>query len=1586
MDAEGAVAKATSVESECAALRTECASLRARLAVCEAQAQSDKDALSQASKAAAQAAVEYSALQEQVARGASERLEQEQQVDELRQALDSEILACAQIKDKLQALQDELDARSVRVEGLETELSQQKITAHKMQEKVSLAQASMQTEKKRLEEQIQEHYDQVVHSKSEVDKLSRETERLGCKVTELEALMCQRDAQLSSAQAELDQLREQQGLQRAEHEHQLQVLKDKGDALTQERDALSLQLDSTEALVQTSRQDRMQADEQVKASVRALHGPSACACAPAAGQPQANANWWRLQATEARARVEKLEAELKEVEDNVQTHLINIHKLSERAEAAEASLELATQRAVVLEAQAKSALRESIDMQTCINEEKKARKDALEELSNAKAESHATLQAQLKAIQSLESSLETMRSEMSGKEVALKEALAEITTVQSELEQKQHALDAAREESSTLHLSIASAEKRMRDGEQEHARISSALADSKDRFAVRSAEIETLQKKCNSLESCLEEREQALTVSTATIEEQEEALAALRREAVAKETAHAGVVSERDAVVAEARREAEDTAVALAKATEEAAQARASLEATTTRLHELQKEHSDALGELAGRETAMAERESQVEAALRASLSSLTQDFECKCQEVVDVQAEMAGLLREHALQMQEAKDRFDEQHALMFHRLQEQEGQSATDSLTEKHSAVLKEIEAKHAAEILVLTGRHDKSLDSLRASHASEMESKQQHFQDTIASASKQHAHQLQSLSQQRQLDRHDNAHRMDKLRQDLDRLDRDLEAAREQVYTLCSHTGCMYACATHLGSALRHDLEAFARAFRELVVILEEDVDERACAAQEDTCTAGQVTLSNTVHHQDELVAATTAVVSDLSHIRSCFSELVAAVKADSEQQGNEKYVQTRQAKAQASVMELQQGLLSAQHDLVNIVECTKLALEEDVQCRMSFELGKGMCDEVEATLDRLQHSVRLVKDEARLRKESSVLLDAGPSVNAQLSDWQDSVQELEEKLQRALDAQEEAKTSFDAHTSKLEEELAEAAELLEATGTAEDALRAELAEARSQLAGAQEREDELQRDLNEALACLKAIQDEREMGGIEMGGMLSGFATDADTHQGSGCGSDGGAVPSLRHLASDKLGQQPLEEPSEDYNGLHSGAPHPNATAVHSPMAYSSVESGVKLGQDDMEVAFNHDTEVAFNHLTVLTSLQEKVAAQHMRILQLEDEVDRARSAEPSHGLEAHARAAAPLLPNGTQHAGGDVQGPAASDLHARPPHLLCSAGACEHEDVLEDVRAELLDLCASLDTQDGLEWDEETGSDDVFDMLQVVQRALRQKHLQVEYLTESLVNAPSTGEVGTLTAQKAMLTAQLAAALDRLGQADRQLPFEGPAAAEGRRAMTDKHTCSGHPIALELPDAKLHAAEVQGRVDEMAQLLAAKEKEVGMLQMKVMAQAQVVQVMTEHQHSTAQRLHAWLLKIGTASHSSAGEPGPQSGHRSPGLVARDEGMGSEGNGTASRRDSGENGHAGGVLTDAQVRESVGTVLRERETLLTSARAKDDKIAALKLEHKALEAKMLGVQTAHLEALAQRDATIRALQFALAGVGR
>ena len=270
MDAEGAVAKATSAESECAALRSECASLRARLAVCEAQAESDTDALSQASKAAAQAAVECRALQKQVARGASEKLEQEQQVNELRQALDSETLACAQMKDKLQALQDELNVRSAHVAGLETELSQQKCSALTMEEKFSLAQASMQTEKVRLEERIQEHYDQVVLGKSEVHKLSAETERLGCKVTELEALTCQRDAQLSSARAELDQLREQQGLQRADREHELQVLKDKGDALTQERDALSLHLDSTEALLQTSRQDRMRADELVKASVRAF--------------------------------------------------------------------------------------------------------------------------------------------------------------------------------------------------------------------------------------------------------------------------------------------------------------------------------------------------------------------------------------------------------------------------------------------------------------------------------------------------------------------------------------------------------------------------------------------------------------------------------------------------------------------------------------------------------------------------------------------------------------------------------------------------------------------------------------------------------------------------------------------------------------------------------------------------------------------------------------------------------------------------------------------------------------------------------------------------------------------------------------------------------------------------------------------------------------------------------------------------------------------------------------------------------------------------------------------------------------------
>jgi hypothetical protein len=57
IDVEGARAKATSAESECAALRTECASLRERLAVCELQVEHNSIDLSHALDAAAQAAV-----------------------------------------------------------------------------------------------------------------------------------------------------------------------------------------------------------------------------------------------------------------------------------------------------------------------------------------------------------------------------------------------------------------------------------------------------------------------------------------------------------------------------------------------------------------------------------------------------------------------------------------------------------------------------------------------------------------------------------------------------------------------------------------------------------------------------------------------------------------------------------------------------------------------------------------------------------------------------------------------------------------------------------------------------------------------------------------------------------------------------------------------------------------------------------------------------------------------------------------------------------------------------------------------------------------------------------------------------------------------------------------------------------------------------------------------------------------------------------------------------------------------------------------------------------------------------------------
>jgi chromosome segregation ATPase len=270
IDVEGARAKATSAESECATLRTECASLRERLAACEAQVEHNNIALPHALDAAGQAAVDCRALQQQVATGVKEKQEQVQQVGKLRQVFDDENFVCSQMRDKLHALQDELNASNVHAVDLETELLQQKSTVHKMEEQFSLAQASMQMEKKTLEERIQERSDQVARSKSEVDKLSREMERLGCKVEELQALKCQQDEQLSSAQTQLDHLREQQGLQRAELEQELHVLQHNVVALTQETDALTCQIEQKEVLLQTSRQDKVRADEEVSASVCAF--------------------------------------------------------------------------------------------------------------------------------------------------------------------------------------------------------------------------------------------------------------------------------------------------------------------------------------------------------------------------------------------------------------------------------------------------------------------------------------------------------------------------------------------------------------------------------------------------------------------------------------------------------------------------------------------------------------------------------------------------------------------------------------------------------------------------------------------------------------------------------------------------------------------------------------------------------------------------------------------------------------------------------------------------------------------------------------------------------------------------------------------------------------------------------------------------------------------------------------------------------------------------------------------------------------------------------------------------------------------
>ena len=339
------------------------------------------------------------------------------------------------------------------------------------------------------------------------------------------------------------------------------------------------------------------------------------------------------------------------------------------------------------------------------------------------------------------------------------------------------------------------------------------------------------------------------------------------------------------------------------------------------------------------------------------------------------------------------------------------------------------------------------------------------------------------------------------------------------------------------------------------------------------------------------------------------------------------------------------------------------------------------------------------------------------------------------------------------------------------------------------------------------------------------------------------------------------------------------------------------------------------------------LKEMTGLREKVTAQQARILSLEDQL-RVRSAAPS------------LLAPSPSSGGAD-----------------CVSSECEHQEVLEEARAELLRVCSSLQGDNGLDWSQEGCSDDMFDMIDLVQQALRLKALQVEYLTESLINSPSSGEVGTLMAKNAALMAQLSAALRRIRDSE----------AHGTRHGSPRKRGAGAGEDSSMLDQGSAEAEMREQVGEMALLMAAKEQQIEALHVKILAQAELLQGVDEGRHATAQRLESWLLEILSSNgrHSWAGEALDDPSH--------DAGHAQFGNGIDARM-------------PPEVRGAVAEVLKEREALLSRVRSRDDTIAGLESEVRSCESRIQTLKDASIEALEQRDATIEALRAALSDAPR
>ena len=775
--------------------------------------------------------------------------------------------------------------------------------------------------------------------------------------------------------------------------------------------------------------------------------------------------------------------ELTEAQDAVESHLVNIHKLSDRATAAEESAAEASERAHVLESQAKAALLESIEMQRRINDEKNARKETLEELAAVRATSDAIIAKVEGRLGEVEGEHRKTMEELAGREAKLAAADSSIATLQAEhAALKDEArrcwedLERSRGEVSEKEGLLAEALSRGADLERQMG--DAQRAADRDRATVEAKEAELRR-----LTAAAEEQGGVLSEQQATIARRDEELAAVRDEMARRAKEHGEVVAEKDALLATRAQELAEAQGAARDKGEEVVKMQGVLEGTRESLHRLQREHEEALGELAGRESVVAERGSELE--------KLREDHSRTVAE------------RDEMLAGKEEEVRV----------LRAEVGEKA-GALAAVESAAA---ESQERAEELA---RHVCDLQQQCAEQAM--------LQARVASA-------RDAVAQARQ--------ERDALVQERDALLSLLTSIRE-----------VHGANAERGAAARKAVASF-------VLGLEEDA------------------------------AAMRELLSELR------DDWVCSIRATGE----------RRAEVCACVTAMITALQGTQVELTNALEFTTQALQDDAECRLFFELGKSMCDEVEATLDNLQISVRRVKDEARLRSETAQLLQApddSPHTDTSQDTWRNKVEELEAHLQLAWEQQSKAKEAYDMQIARLEDELAEAAVLLQAT--------------------------------------------------------ITGPADDS-------CGADRGGVGSPREQAA---GPGYRHEQSRE-EAAHETAEQPDAARG------------------------------ALAHLEEITSLHEKLATQHARILELEERALKARTAPPS-GAEAGAPPSAAVELGEAQALNGARAGSAGARAGEEVSFNQCCDGQCEHEEELTEVRDELVRLCASLQGHDGLGWDEEEG--------------------------------------------------------------------------------------------------------------------------------------------------------------------------------------------------------------------------------------------------------------------------------------------